>query len=79
MIVVHFIRVERIEQALKMIESMPVVAAYARIERRREPGCVGLVVQRAQKHLALSQHLGNSVEDYFAVHSRSPMTGTECR
>ena len=56
MIVIHLIGIEPVEQALEMIETMPIMPADRRIERGAELSPVLFVVERAKERLALTQN-----------------------
>ena len=49
MVVIHFIGIEPVEQALEMIETMPIMSADCRIERGAELSLVLFVVERVEE------------------------------
>jgi hypothetical protein len=54
-IVIHFPVLDAIEQALEMIEAMPVMASDRGVENLRDFAVVPFVIQRLQQSLALAQ------------------------
>jgi hypothetical protein len=62
MVVVHFIGIEPVEQALEMIETMPIMPADCGIERGAELSPVFFVVECAKEGLALTQNFRNGCD-----------------
>ena len=67
MIVIHFIGIEPVEQALEMIETMPIMPADCRIECGAELSPVIFVVECAKERFALTQNFrdGSDNGDFF--------------
>ena len=56
MVVIHFVGIEPVEQALEMIETMPIMPADCGIERGAELSLVLFVVERVEERFALTQY-----------------------
>ncbi len=68
MIVIHFVGIESVQQALEVIETMPIMPANGRIERRTQLLRVLVVVDLAQERLALAQNFRDSGVQRRAIH-----------
>jgi len=62
MVVIHFIGIEPVEQALEMIETMPIMLTDCRIECGVELSVVFFIVECAKEGLALTQNFRNGCD-----------------
>src|SRR5882724_1186705 len=76
MVVIDFIGIEPVEQALEMIETMPVVPANGGVECGAELSRVLFVVENAEERFALTQNFRDSGDQRGSVHKYAPMMGS---
>src|SRR5439155_25094444 len=76
MVVIHFIGIEPVEQALEMIETMPIMSADCGIERGAELSPVFFVVERVEECFALTQYFRDGCDQRRFFHIYAPMRGS---
>jgi hypothetical protein len=68
MIVIDLIRIQSLQQALEVIQAMPVMPTYCRTERGRQFARVFAISQRIQKRFALPQNFSNRILQRRSFH-----------
>ena len=75
MIVVHLALCYAVEQALEMIETMPVVTADGRGKDRRQSARVAIIIECLQERFALTEDFDRRIDERRIVHRRAPTSG----
>src|SRR5207249_4556242 len=79
MIVIDLIGIQSLQQALEMIQAMPVMPSYCRTEHGRQFARVFSVAKRVQKRFALSQNFSDGILQRRSFHRKAPISGRRLR